>query len=220
MNITTVVFDLDGTLMSSHKTIYQATIKTLAECNYNVDLPEDQFYTKIGMHFEDIFSDFGFVVDDFDTFITKYKSIYFEYIDLSEIYPNVIDIINYLYDNKYNIALLTTKAQDQADLILKHFGLADKFTYIMGRRPGLAHKPSPEPLLYILKELDTLSKNCLMVGDSELDILCGRDAGAFTIGVSYGYRSSDILKSYNPDFLLDDISQLKNILKNETSDQS
>jgi phosphoglycolate phosphatase/pyrophosphatase PpaX len=220
MNITTIVFDLDGTLMSSHETIYQATVKTLKECNYNVDMPEDQFYTKIGMHFEDLFRDFGFVVDDFDSFIAKYKSIYFEYIDLSIIYPNVIDTINYLYENKYNIALLTTKAQDQADLILKHFGLADKFTYIMGRRPGLQHKPSAEPLLYILKELDTLPKNCIMVGDSELDILCGKNAGAYTLGVSYGYRSSDILKTYNPDFLCDDISQLKNILKNDTSDKS
>jgi len=214
MNITTVVFDLDGTLMSSHETIYQATIKTLKECNYNVDMPEDQFYTKIGMHFEDLFRDFGFVVDDFDSFIAKYKSIYFDYIDLSVIYPNVIDTINYLYENSYNIALLTTKAQDQADLILKHFGIADKFTYIMGRRPGLQHKPSAEPLLYILKELDTLPKNCIMVGDSELDILCGKNAGTFTLGVSYGYRSTDILKTYNPDFLCDDISQLKNILKN------
>ena len=99
MNITTIVFDLDGTLMSSHETIYQATVKTLKECNYNVDMPEDQFYTKIGMHFEDLFRDFGFVVDDFDSFIAKYKSIYFEYIDLSIIYPNVIDTINYLYEN-------------------------------------------------------------------------------------------------------------------------
>jgi HAD superfamily hydrolase (TIGR01549 family) len=48
----------------------------------------------------------------------------------------------------------------------------------MGRRDGLAHKPSPEPLIYICNELDIKISETLMVGDTELDIQCGKSAGS------------------------------------------
>ncbi len=52
----------------------------------------------------------------------------------------------------------------------------------MGRRDGLAHKPSPEPLLYICKELQIDPSKTIMIGDTELDIQCGKNAGSKTCG--------------------------------------
>ena len=84
MNINLVVFDLDGTLVSSDKTIYQATLQALKVINIFPKMPEEDFYKTIGKHFEDIFAQFGFSVPDFEKFIEIYKSIYFDYIGLSE----------------------------------------------------------------------------------------------------------------------------------------
>src|ERR1035437_4723742 len=137
MKINLAVFDLDGTLVSSHKTIYKATIRALKELKIKAELPEKEFYNLIGLHFEDIFKEFGFSVPDFDHFISIYKSVYFDYADSSFIYPGVEETIDILKQNRIKISLLTTKAQDQAELNLSYFKLIDKFDYVMGRRPGL-----------------------------------------------------------------------------------
>ena len=214
MKIDLVVFDLDGTLVSSHETIYKATLHSLKEVGINNHIQHDKFMSMIGMHFEDIFEEFGFKVPDFEHFIKIYKSIYFDYIDESVLYPNVKESITKLRANNYKIGLLTTKGQDQAELILKHFDLYNQFDGVMGRRPGIAHKPSPEPLLKLCEELNVKVNNSLMVGDSELDIECGKNAGAFTCAVTHGYRSKENLKSYNPDFIIDNLDSVAHILNN------
>lgn len=212
MNINLVIFDLDGTLISSHETIYKATLHALKEINIYPKMPEEDFYKTIGMHFEDIFAQFGFSVPDFEKFIGIYKSIYFDYIDLSVAYPGVSETINKLWDDDIKTALLTTKGQDLAEIILRHFKLFDKFDYIMGRRPGIAHKPSPEPLLKICNDLNIDIAETLIVGDSELDVQCGKSAGAKTCAVTYGYRTKEELQKSEPDFLIDRIKDLEQII--------
>lgn len=214
MKINFIVFDLDGTLVSSHETIYKATLHALNKVGINIYLPHDQFMNMIGMHFEDIFRELGFKVPDFEHFLNIYKSIYFDYMNESVLYPDVSNTIERLKKNGFKIGLLTTKGQDQAELILKHFSLFDKFDGVMGRRPGIAHKPSPEPLLKLCEETNIVVDKTLMVGDSELDIECGKNAGAFTCAVTYGYREKESLKLYNPDFIIDRIDSVEHILNN------
>lgn len=206
--ITTLVFDLDGTLVKSHKNIYDATIHTFNQLKVEFNLPEVDFYKKIGHHFEDIFNDFGIVVDDFEEFINVYKKAYFEYIDSSELYDNVEETLDQLKAREFKVALLTTKGQDQADRIINHFNLGHNFDYIMGRRAGIAHKPAPDMLLKICEELHSDPKNTLMIGDTELDILCGKNAGSKTCGVTYGYRTKEEVKNLNPDFVIEKIEEL------------
>jgi HAD superfamily hydrolase (TIGR01549 family) len=212
MEIKATVFDLDGTLVSSHETIYKATHHALKEVGIQIEMAHDKFLNMIGMHFEDIFLEFGFMVPDFEHFISIYKKIYFDYINNSSLYPGVPEILEYLKKSDIKIGLLTTKGQDQAEQILKHFELFDKFDSIMGRRPGIAHKPSPEPLLKLCDEIKIKVKNTLLVGDSELDIECGKNAGSFTCAVTFGYRSKELLEKYHPDFLINHIGDIENIL--------
>ncbi len=213
MKIDLVIFDLDGTLMSSHETIYQATIQSLNKLEIPGEIPHDKFYSRIGLHFEDIFNEFGIPVTDFEEFINVYKSIYFDFIDSSEIYPGVRDILKKIKSLDIKTALLTTKAQDQADKITNHFGLSADLDYIMGRRPGLAHKPSPEPLLKICDDLSINPENSMIVGDSEMDIQCGKNANAKTCGVTYGYRTREDLQKESPDYVVDNIGELQQIIE-------
>jgi len=210
--ITTVVLDLDGTLVQSHKNIYEATIHSFEKLNINYNLPEEEFYKKIGHHFEDIFSDFGIIVNDFEKFIKVYKSVYFDYIDSSSLYPGVEKVLYKLRARKFYISLLTTKAQDQADRIIEHFDLSSYFDYIMGRRPGIPHKPAPDMLLKICADLNSSPHHAIMVGDTELDILCGKNAGSITCGATYGYRSKEEIENLNPDFVINNFEEILKIL--------
>ena len=211
-NISTVVFDLDGTLVQSHTNIYKATMYAFEKLKIVDILPEKQFYNKIGHHFEDIFADFRIVVDDFEKFIKVYKDAYFDFIDFSELYPNVEKVLDELKVRNLNTALLTTKGQDQADKIIKHFNLSHNFDYVMGRRPGIAHKPAPDMLLHICEELGNLPSDVIIVGDTEMDILCGKNAGAKTCGVTYGYRTREDLAKLNPNYLIDSIEDVLQLL--------
>jgi HAD superfamily hydrolase (TIGR01549 family) len=207
-----ICFDLDGTLINSAETIYKSTIKTFDDLNINYSLPEKEFYKMIGMHFVDIFNQFKIDVPDFEVFISHYKKNYFDFIDASKLYEEGLDVLRYLKENSFMISLLTTKAQDQTEKILNHFNLSEYFDLIMGRSNGIPHKPSPTPLLIICKKLNTSIDSTLMVGDTELDILCGKNANAKTVAVSYGYRSVEKLKSYQPDYLIESLTELKKII--------
>ncbi len=208
-----VVFDLDGTLFSSHETIYRSTLKTFELLGIKVDIPEKEFYDLIGLHFTDIFDKFGIKDYDFEIFIKHYKKIYFDFIDLSKAYPKMEETLDRLKSRGVKLGLLTTKSQGQAEKILTHFNLIEKFDGVMGRREGIANKPSAEPLLLVLKEMNCESpSSALMVGDSEIDVQCGKAAGAKTAAVTFGYRKREALLKENPDYLIDELPQVLSLL--------
>lgn len=216
MPIEHICFDLDGTLVKSNTTIYKATLKTLLELNIVTGLPEEKFNDMIGMHFIDMFNELNITVPDFDEFMKIYKEVYFDFIDESELYPFVQETLSLFNKRKeLKVSLLTTKSQDQAEKIVRHFDLYKYFDFVMGRREGIPHKPSAEPFLFVCKNLKVPANNSMIIGDTELDIQSGKSAGAVTCAVSYGYRTRENLKKYNPDFLIDNLRKLNSILENQ-----
>jgi phosphoglycolate phosphatase/pyrophosphatase PpaX len=208
-----ICFDLDGTLVDSHKTIYYSTLKSLEVLGIPHTIDEEDFRKMIGKHFVDIFEDMKIPVYDFDEFIYIYKNQYFDFIDDSELYPDVIEILDYLSKIGLKISLLTTKAQDQAEKILDHFGIINYFDLIMGRRNGIEHKPSAEPLLLICKAINVSPSESMIVGDTELDILCGKNANVRTCAVTHGYRTKESISLHKPDHVIEKLLQLENLFK-------
>jgi phosphoglycolate phosphatase/pyrophosphatase PpaX len=205
-------FDLDGTLMDSYRTIFNCTEKTLNDLNIPYSLQDNEFKKRIGHHFREIFTELNIPVTDIEKFISTYKKNYFDFIDDSELYDGIISFLDECLLHGIKVSLLTTKAQDQAEKILEHFAISKYFSVIMGRRNGFKIKPDPEPLIYICNELKIPPENTLIIGDTELDILCGKNAGTLTGAVTYGYRSKDELVKYIPDFLINNPGELRTIL--------
>lgn len=208
-NIRHISFDLDGTLVNSFDTILNTTLKTLEELNISNSVSVAELRIRIGHHFSDIFRDLKIDVTDIEHFIAIYKKNYFDFISQSELYPGVKETLNNLKEKGLLISLLTTKAQDQAEKILEYFNLSDYFDYIMGRRAGIPVKPNPEPLLEICSALNVKPDETLITGDTELDIACGKNAGAFTCGAMYGYRDKEILLKEKADFYIDSLNELE-----------
>ncbi len=207
-NIKHICFDLDGTLVNSSKTIFLATETALKKFNVDMILQEKEFSGMIGKHFIDIFSELKIEIPDFMEFITHYKSVYFDFINTSTLYDGVIDLLDSVRKKGLMISLLTTKSQDQAEKIIQHFELNKKMDYIMGRRDGMAHKPSPEPLLKICNDLGAAPSETIIVGDTELDIQCGKNANAITCGVLYGYRTRSQIENEKPDLIINNLREL------------
>jgi phosphoglycolate phosphatase-like HAD superfamily hydrolase len=204
-----ICFDLDGTLVDSFNTIYLCTVKSLKDLKIKNHFDEKIFRDKIGMHFVDIFKDMNIPVKDFEEFIDVYKNNYFDFINDSLLYPNTLDVLKSFFEKGIKISLLTTKGQDQAEKIIKHFGLEQFFSVIMGRRNGIAHKPSAEPLLKIIEELEVNPQESLMVGDTEIDILCGQNANAKTCAIMHGYRTEEFIIKYKPDYIVKNLEEFQ-----------
>lgn len=207
-NIDLFVFDLDGTLTDSAETIHLTVNETFKRMGFGYSISYDELHGRIGAHFQNIFDDLDIVVPDLEFFIDTFKQIYFEFIGSTAIYPNVIEVLSELKKQKKKIAVLTTKGQWQADKIIDIFELRQYFDFIMGRREGHEHKPSPEPLRFICEQLKVKPENCMIVGDTELDIQCGKNAGAVTCAVTYGYRAKPFLICEQPDLMADELMEL------------
>lgn len=206
------VFDLDGTLMDSSGTIYSTTIATFQKMGRDVVIPREELDKRIGAHFKDIFDELGIMVEDIEEYINNYKELYFDYLSETTLYPGVENVLDTLHLLGKKVALLTTKAQDQAEKILQRFNLDSQFHYVMGRRHGVAHKPDPEPLRMICSALEIPIERTVMIGDSEYDIKCGKGAGALTVAVSYGYRSRSLLEAESPERIVDSLDELTELL--------
>jgi len=208
-----ICFDLDGTLVDSRDTILKSTKAALDQLSIPHNINIGIFTNMIGKHFVDIFEEMKISVPDFEEFISIYKALYFDFIDSSIFYPEVQETLNQLNKKQLKVSLLTTKGQEQADKIIDHFNLRTSFDYVMGRRDGLDHKPSPESLLYICKELQVNPSETLMVGDTELDIQCGKSADAKTCAAIYGYRTKEQLEKEKPDFIISGLNELIKVLE-------
>jgi len=77
-------------------------------------------------------------------------------------------------------------------------------------------KPHPESLFKALQQLEVRPEKAVMIGDTEADILAGKNAKVRTIGVSYGFHGSHIAGS-KPDFIIGDIANLIPILLPEAN---
>jgi phosphoglycolate phosphatase len=130
--------------------------------------------------------------------------------ELTRVYPGVEEPLRRLAGKK--LAVLSNKLQRLTQQTLEAVGLARFFTAIRGGGADLPLKPAPDPLLALTVELTVGPSRTLMVGDKTADILTGRGAGAFTAAVTYGYGDLNSLTAASPDFLLQRLNQLLDIL--------
>ena len=89
------------------------------------------------------------------------------------------------------LAVVTTKAQDQAEMVLQQLALAHHFHHVQGARPGIPLKPAPDSLIAALAALACAPEQAMMVGDTPADILAGKAAGMRTCAVTYGFGNLD-----------------------------
>lgn len=88
------------------------------------------------------------------------------------------------------------------------FDLTKYFDIIIGGEDVIHSKPHPEGLLKVMKE--TECRQGVMIGDNVSDILSGKHAGIYTIGVKWSPKGQEEIKQLKPDLMID---QMKEIIK-------
>ena len=134
-----------------------------------------------------------------------------------EDYTAVDGTVNFVRDlsAKYDLAIVTTRSRSDTQRFLEAFDLESCFGAIVTRQDVRRLKPHPESVRSAAEQLGHPPHQCIVVGDTTVDIQAGKRAGALTVGVLCGFGERPELKRLNPDLLLETTSQLGQPLLSE-----
>jgi len=124
-------------------------------------------------------------------------------------YPGVAEALKELGCRK--MAVLSNKPVIFSREMLTRLGFASYFAYIYGGNSFPQKKPDPIGLHKLMEDLQASARETLMVGDSDTDVLTGRNAGVWTCGVTYGF-GAHTLQEVSPDLVIDDMRELPPLL--------
>ncbi len=212
LNVKGILFDLDGTIVDSREayleaanTAFEALEQKPLENKAALEIPKR---LEQGLPIEDL------VGTNVKTFLNIYLRTYYSVTKTkTKPVPNVRTTLTAL-SNKAKLALITMRFVPKASIIeeLESFGLAEFFTYVVTALDTHRPKPSPEALIKAVKTLDINVCDCVIVGDSVVDIRAGKASGAVTVAVLSGLFSREELAKENPDFIIKDVTALPRFL--------
>jgi len=211
--ITTVLCDLDGTLIDSRRDIALAFQHALRHVVGGI-LPEEAAIARhIGKALEHMARELGyhFSPAQLTTFLDTYRQHYAASgAPYTRPYPSVTTTLQAL--SSLTFGVVTTKAQEQAETVLRQLQLSAFFRHVQGWVPGLQLKPAPDTVIAALTALHCAPQQALMVGDTAADILAGKAAGLRTCAVTYGFGALDELQRCEPDYVIDTFGDLAALL--------
>jgi len=207
-----LVFDLDGTLVDSKQDLALSVNAMRREMGL-APLPLDQIASYVG-HGVTLLVRRSLGTLATDENVEKGLAFFLSYyrdhmLDNTAPYPGVGEALEKLAGHK--MAVLTNKPVHFSREMLTRLGFASHFEYIYGGNSFPQKKPDPAGLYKLMEDLQISARATLMVGDSDTDVLTGRNAGVWTCGVTYGF-GAHTLQAVPPDLVIDDMRELLPLL--------
>jgi HAD superfamily hydrolase (TIGR01509 family) len=207
-----ILFDLDGTIFDTVPAYIEAarrTFKTIGQ-----PIPENAKMLEIPKRIEQRENLNDILKCDTKVFLDVYLKTFYD-ISTSEArpFPNITKTLETL-SKKAKLAVITMRCIPSASIIgeLQKFGLNKFFAHVVTALDTHKPKPSPEGLIKAVKALDVQMCDCIIVGDSTVDVKAGKAAGALTVSVLTGLYSREELAKAEPDFILNNITELPQLI--------
>jgi len=204
------IFDLDGTLLDTMadlatavnhalgvnglplRTIEEVTafigngVRVLIKRSVQEDTSEELY--------EKVFSD--------------YQAFYrVHYMDKTVPYEGMKDILLKLKERGLKLAVISNKNDTETKLLMEHF-FPGIFDIVYGSMDGIPRKPAPDMVFKTVDELGLSVKDCLYIGDSEVDIATAHNADMDVLSVAWGSRTPEFLKECGATMIISKPSEL------------
>ena len=207
MMYTTVLFDLDGTLVDSGEGVLKCAELALRHFNLPIPSPEEM-RTFVGPPLRDSFLRFGCTEEMAQEAIAVYRSRYttvgkFELF----VYPGIEKLLQDLTAAGCKLYVATSKPEAVSVEILNHLGLAKYFTYIAGADQSQGRSTKSEVITHLLAQVGKLD-GALMVGDTAYDVIGAAEHGIPCAGVSWGYGTVESLEAAHPAVIVNTTEEL------------
>lgn len=113
--------------------------------------------------------------------------------DGTKAYPGIHGMLNDLQRDGFQLAVLSNKTHDFTQTITHAVFPLIHFAQVLGQQDGIPHKPHPAGALNIANALGAAPENCVIIGDSTMDMETAERAGMQAIAVAWGYHDRDRL---------------------------
>ncbi len=205
-----LIFDFDGTLVSSGEDLVAAVNHTLCALSLP-ERPEKEIL--------------GFIGDGVDTLIGRSLggeqmhrhaeamaifSPYYEthMLDRTRLYPGVVNVLEHFADKKKLI--VTNKRHAFTVKIARQLGILSYFNEVFGRDSHRHVKPDPRLLTSILEKYGVSADRAAMIGDGTTDLIMAKGAGVRSCAHLAGLTDPDLLRAHGPDFTYENIEEIVN----------
>ena len=187
-----VIFDLDGTLIDSRLDLIQS-VNAMLQHFKHPELPGEIVASYVGDGAPMLVrralgdpDDEHFFKEALEFFLSYYRE---HKLDHTRVYDGIPEALKQIQSNgtARKMAVLSNKPVHPSRAIVDALGLADFFVQVYGGNSFETKKPDPLGVNTLLKETGTASEQAMIVGDSSIDVLTGRNAGIATCGVTYGF---------------------------------
>ena len=209
-----LIFDLDGTLVDSRQDLANS-INAMLKNYHRPELPPDVIASYIGDGAPTLVRrSLGFV-DDHDLspkeeeFIEDALVFFLEYyrehkLDFTYVYDGVIEALKAIAAGPHApvMAVLSNKPVNPSRAIVKALGLEPFFKVVYGGNSFETKKPDPLGVQVLLEESTVGAEHAAIIGDSDIDMLTGKNAGIWSVGVTYGL-SPETLEETPGDVMVD-----------------
>ncbi|MGN1392502.1 MAG: HAD family hydrolase [Succinivibrionaceae bacterium] len=212
--IKAIIFDIDGTLMDSIGRITKCIELACERCGLSI--PQDSSTRNIiglslPLAIKTLFPHED--INRLQEVAEAYKNIY---IELETKFPvklfdDAIPVLKSLRSKGYKIGIATGKSRHGYNRVAEYSNLKS-FVEVSVTGDEYKSKPDPEMLISCAKKLNLECDECLMIGDSILDIMIGNNANMKTVGVLTGVHTKEQLSRVKPTMIVHNLTELLKIL--------
>jgi len=214
-----LVFDLDGTLIDSRLDLIHSVNAMLLHIG-RPELDGDMIASYVGDGAPALVRRALGDTDDeallraaLEYFLGYYR---LHKLDHTTVYAGIPEVLARLANSSNGVrrqmAVLSNKPANSSRAIVRALGVGDFFVRVYGGNTFTTKKPDPLGVQTILRETGVAAAEALIIGDSSIDVLTGRNAGLWTCGVTYGF-APHTLEEVPPDVLIESPRELGELLR-------
>lgn len=207
-----IVFDLDGTLTDSK----QGLLSSLRHMHTSLgwEVPGDAELTRwLGPPIATVLAESGRSPREIDVALAAFRARMLEggLVD-STLYPGIEQLIAELDGAGRPMAVATHKIQRDAETVIDHYALRNRFRGVHGRIDGEGGHSKAEVIARAAASIGLPAERLIMVGDRVNDIASAHELGMRSIGVAYGYGGRAELASAGATRIVDTVDELRGVL--------
>lgn len=199
-----VIFDFDGTLGDSQKLITDTMLATIERLNLPMRSREECART-IGLPLKECFSSIIPMTDEQSEECAKVYSEIFNVKNVPGVvkaFPGVVETLERLSSQGILMSIASSRSHRTLAKLMDELDLSKYITYLIAADDVVEKKPAAESVLKTLRHFNIEAHETLVVGDTEFDILMGRNAGTHTCGVTYGNGSKESLEAAKAEWIV------------------
>ena len=208
--VTTVLFDLDGTLIDTVELI-RVSFRHATEAVLGEAIPDEITMAGVGQLLIQQFREMA--PGHEDELLRVYREFNMAHHDeLVRAYEGTREVLAQLRERGVRMGVVTSKGTAAATRGLEFFGLSEFFEVVVTADDVAKHKPDPFPLVHAAGVLGVELRYCVYLGDSPHDMESALAAGAVAVAALWGAFSADDVLSPGPPFALGSIRDLPVLL--------